>query len=81
MRFKMFIFLMSSLFLGACNIIPITNRDVDKFISKYDGVKFPFHSNDPAYLLRLKTITGDSIVRKGYDFELYKDRWYLNTTR
>ncbi|MBN8787627.1 MAG: hypothetical protein J0I84_11095 [Terrimonas sp.] len=41
----------------------------------------PFYINEPAYLLRLKMVTGDSIVRKGYVYELYKENWYLNKTR
>jgi hypothetical protein len=40
----------------------------------------PFRANEPVYLLRLNTATGDSIVRKGYVYKLYKDNWYLNTS-
>lgn len=38
----------------------------------------PFYVDQPAYLLRLKTSTGDSILRKGFVFKLYRDNWYLN---
>lgn len=41
----------------------------------------PFYANEPAYLLRLKIATGDSVIRKGYVYELYKGNWYLNKTR
>ena len=41
----------------------------------------PFYADEPPYLLRLKTFTGDSILRKGFVYELYKDKWYLNRTR
>lgn len=41
----------------------------------------PFYANEPPYLLRLKIATGDSVIRKGYVYELYKDNWYLNKTR
>ena len=41
----------------------------------------PFYADEPPYLLRLKTGTKDSTVRKGYVYELYKDNWYLNKTR
>ncbi|MCC7244659.1 MAG: hypothetical protein IT269_03185 [Saprospiraceae bacterium] len=41
----------------------------------------PFHPEEPPYLLRLKVATGDSIVRKGYLYELYKENWYLNASR
>lgn len=37
----------------------------------------PFYANNPAYLLRLKDATGDSIITKGYKFTLYKENWYL----
>jgi len=38
----------------------------------------PFFGDDSPTLLRLKTTTGDSVVRKGHAYELYKDNWYLN---
>lgn len=38
----------------------------------------PFYANAPAYFLRLKIATGDSTVRSGYIFNLYKNNWYLN---
>lgn len=41
----------------------------------------PFYSNEPPYFLRLQTSIGDSVVRKGYVYQLYKERWYLNKTR
>jgi hypothetical protein len=41
----------------------------------------PFYANEPAYFLRLKAFTGDSTIKRGYVYELYKDRWYLNKTR
>lgn len=41
----------------------------------------PFYAVEPPYFLRLKTFTGDSIVRKGFVYELYKNKWYLNSTR
>ena len=41
----------------------------------------PFYANQPPYLMRLKFATGDSIVRKGYVYALYKGTWYLNTHR
>lgn len=41
----------------------------------------PFHPNEPPYLLRFKVATRDSIVRKGYVYELYKENWYLNKSR
>ena len=41
----------------------------------------PFHADEPPYFLRLKTFTGDSIIKRGYVYELYKNRWYLNRTR
>jgi hypothetical protein len=41
----------------------------------------PFHPNEPPYLLRLKVATGDSIIRNGYVYELYKENWYLNKSR
>lgn len=37
----------------------------------------PFFGEGSPILLRLKTFTGDSIVKKGYNYELYKDNWYL----
>lgn len=41
----------------------------------------PFYAEEPPYFLRLKTFTGDSIVRKGFVYDLYKNKWYLNRTR
>jgi len=38
----------------------------------------PFYYDAPAFLLRLKKATGDSIVRKGYVYKLYKNNWYIN---
>lgn len=41
----------------------------------------PFRPDEPAFFLRLKHATGDSIVRKGYVYELYRNNWYLNISR
>lgn len=41
----------------------------------------PYYANEPPYLLRLKVATGDSIIRKGYVYKLYKENWYINKTR
>lgn len=38
----------------------------------------PYRPNEPAYYLRLSVNTNDSIVRKGYVFNHYKDNWYIN---
>ncbi|HRE52055.1 MAG TPA: hypothetical protein PK339_11575 [Flavitalea sp.] len=38
----------------------------------------PFYADEPAYLLRLKSATGDSIVRMGFVYKLYRENWYLN---
>lgn len=40
----------------------------------------PFYSSAPAYLLRLKISTGDSIVRMSFVYTLYKDNWYLKSS-
>lgn len=41
----------------------------------------PYYVNEPPFLLRLKIATGDSVVKRGYAYELYKGRWYLNRSR
>lgn len=41
----------------------------------------PYYVNEPPFLLRLKIATGDSVVKKGHAYELYKGRWYLNRSR
>jgi hypothetical protein len=41
----------------------------------------PYYANEPPFFLRLKAATGDSVIRRGYVYELYKDKWYLNKTR
>ncbi len=41
----------------------------------------PFSSNSPAYFLRLNVLTGDSVVRKGYVYEQYRNNWYINRTK
>jgi len=51
---------------------------VDSFENVYIN---PFYADEPPYLMRLKTPTGDSSVNKGYAYELYKNKWYLNKTR
>lgn len=38
----------------------------------------PYRPNEPAYYLRLSENISDSIVRKGYVFNHYKDNWYIN---
>jgi hypothetical protein len=51
---------------------------VDSFQNVYIN---PFYANEPPFLLRLKTNTGDSVLKKGYAYEIYKKNWYLNKTR
>jgi len=62
-----------------------TIRKYDFFLLAVDSSKNvfinPFYANAPAYFLRLKVETGDSTIRKGYVYELYKDNWYLNKTK
>jgi len=41
----------------------------------------PFFANEPPYLMRLSISRGDSIIIKGYVYQLYKGNWYLNTHR
>jgi hypothetical protein len=38
----------------------------------------PFHADEPAYLLRLRSVTGDSVINSGYIYDLYNNHWYLN---
>ncbi len=61
-----------------------TIRKYDFFLLAVDSSENvfvnPFYINAPAYFLRIKTETGDSIVRKGYVYKLYKGNWYINKT-
>lgn len=41
----------------------------------------PFYPDEPPYFLRMSTAIGDSIVKKGYVYELYREKWYINKTR
>jgi hypothetical protein len=59
-----------------------TIRRYDFFLLTVDSLENvfinPFYAEAPVYLLRLKVATGDSVVRKGYVYKLYKDNWYIN---
>jgi len=37
----------------------------------------PFSPDEPPFFLRLKKTTGDSTIRRGYKYKLYKDNWYV----
>lgn len=41
----------------------------------------PFSANSPAYFLRLNVPTKDTVIRKGYVYEHYKENWYINRTK
>lgn len=41
----------------------------------------PFHPNEPPFFLRLKILTGDSIIKMGYVYKLYIDNWYINNSK
>lgn len=59
-------------------------RKYDFFLLGVDSLENvymnPFYVNEPAYFLRLKTTTGDSIVKNGYVYNLYSENWYINRT-
>jgi hypothetical protein len=38
----------------------------------------PFHANQPICLMRLNTSVHQGMVQKGYLYEQYKGRWYIN---
>lgn len=58
-----------------------TIRQYDFFLLSVDSSKNvfinPFIANQPAYFLRLEEETGDSTIKKGYAYKLYKDNWYI----
>ena len=70
-----------------------TERQIIDFVKKIRQYRFyllgmdkdsnlyvnPFYFDEPVYFLRLKKATGDSLVRKGYVYELVRSRWYINT--
>lgn len=66
---------------NAVNVIRKNNfffLEIDSFQNVYIN---PFYANEPPLLLRLKTNTGDTLLKKGYVYELYKNKWYLNKSR
>lgn len=38
----------------------------------------PFHANQPVCLMRITTSSPHNMIQKGYLYEQYKGRWYLN---
>lgn len=66
------------------NALKIINRNklyllaVDSLNNIYVN---PFFVNQPPYLMRLSNPKGDSIIRRGYLYQLYKGNWYLNSHR
>lgn len=62
-----------------------TIRKYDFFLLTVDSSENvfinPFVANTPAYFLRLNEKTGDSIIRKGYVYKLYKDNWYITNAK
>jgi hypothetical protein len=60
-------------------------RKYDFFLLTVDSTENvfinPFTANAPAYFLRLKVETGDSIIKKGYVYKLYKKNWYITNTK
>ena len=58
-----------------------TIRKYDFFLLSVDSSKNvfinPFIANQPPYFLRLEEETGDSTIKKGYVYKLYRDNWYI----
>lgn len=73
----------------------LTASEIEKCIKDFRNYKFfliavdndnnlyvnPFYENAPPYLLRLDKSIADSIIRKGFVYEKYKDRWFVNRTK
>jgi len=38
----------------------------------------PYNVNSPPYFLRLKTLTNEKSIKKGYIYDQYKNNWYIN---
>lgn len=47
-----------------------------------DGNVFinPFKTNAPAYFLKLKDVSNQKKIKKGYVYTHYKNNWYINNT-